>query len=352
MLRSSGTGTYADGMAEPEIFPPELRPPLDVVLAQAVTSLPGSGALPGGSWYEPKFDGFRCLIIVGDTVSVWSRQRKDLTRMFPDLAAAARNQVPEGCIIDGEVVIWNNGRLDFDALQQRMVTARTALPALVREMPASFAAFDVLAVAGQDTRRVPLTGRRALLEELARDWAPPLNLSPGTTDPDVAAQWLEDLPATGVEGLVIKGKAQLYDGGTRAWWKLKHYDVVDVVCAAVIGPVSQPQAVVVGLPINGRLRIVGRSTTLPARTGRLLGSQIEPARTGHPWPEEITETTLNRFSKERGRIRLTLIEPVVVEISADVAWSGTSFRHPVRFLRTRPEFDPSDVEVPEHLQGR
>ena len=352
MLISCGVGTYADGMAEPEIFPPGLRPPLDVVLAHAVTSLPGPGALPGGSWYEPKFDGFRCLVVVGDTVSLWSRQRKDLTRIFPDLAAAARHQVPEGCIIDGEVVIWTNGRLDFDALQRRMVTARTALPALVRELPVSFAAFAVLAVAGQDTRGVPFAGRRALLEELARDWTPPLNLSPGTTDPVLAAQWLEDLPSTGVEGLVIKGKAQLYEGGTRAWWKIKHRHVLDVVCAAVIGPLPQPQAVVVGLPINGRLRIVGRSTTLPARTGQLLASQLQPAGSGHPWPEEITETLLNRFSKERGRIRLTLIEPVVVEISADVAWSGTSFRHSVRFLRSRPELDPSEVEVPEQLQGR
>lgn len=106
-------------------------------------------------------------------------------------------------VLDGEAVIWNRDRLDFEALQRRMVSSRAALPALIHKLPAAFAAFDVLAVAGQDVRGVPFTGRRQLLEELARDWAAPLNLSPTTTDMEVAKTWLKDLPARGVEGLVI-----------------------------------------------------------------------------------------------------------------------------------------------------
>lgn len=159
-----------------------------------------------------KFEGHRCLPVVDDTVTLWSRSRKELTRYFPDLVAAAERKLPEGCIVDGEVVIWNDNRLDFDALQRRMVTAKAALPALARELPSSFAAFDVLAVAGQDTRALPFSSRRALLEELARDWSAPLGLSPGTTDAGLARTWFEGLPATGVEGHGQRSLAAVHAG--------------------------------------------------------------------------------------------------------------------------------------------
>ncbi|WP_431230734.1 hypothetical protein [Paenarthrobacter nicotinovorans] len=145
-------------------------------------------------------------------MTLWSRQGKELTRILPDLVSAMEAQVPPGVVLDGEAVIWNGDRLDFEALQRRMVTSKAALPALVQELPASFAAFDVLAVAGQDIRDVPFSGRRKLLEELARDWTAPLNLSPATTDMDLAKDWLKDLSATGVEGLVFKGASQPYEG--------------------------------------------------------------------------------------------------------------------------------------------
>ncbi|WP_353748064.1 MULTISPECIES: ATP-dependent DNA ligase [unclassified Paenarthrobacter] len=291
-------------------------------------------------------------IVLSDSegVTLWSRQSKELSRLFPELCAAVRAQVPPGVVLDGEAVIWNGDRLDFEALQRRMVSSRAALPAMVRDLPASFAAFDVLAVAGQDIRRVPFTGRRELLEELARDWTAPLNLSPTTTDMEVAKTWLKDLPATGVEGLVFKGGSQPYDG-SRSWLKLKTKTTLDAVCAAVIGPITQPQAIIVGLPVDGQLRIVGRSTALSTRVGRELGRQLRPAQPGHPWPEEISDTSLNRFSKDKGPVHLTLVEPIVVEISADVAWTGKSFRHGVAYVRVRPELDPADVELPPHLQN-
>lgn len=150
----------------------------------------------------------------------------------------------------------------------------------------------------------------------------------------------------------VKGGAQTYEPGARAWLKVKHKDVTDVVCAAVIGPLSQPQAIIAGLPVDGQLRIVGRSTVLSTRIGRELGRQLRPARPGHPWPEEITETSLNRFSKDKGTVRLTLVEPFVVEIASDVAWTGKSYRHPIKLLRTRPELDPANVELPPHLKTR
>lgn len=327
-------------------------PPVSLALAKAVETVPAAGALPGGCLYEMKWDGFRAVCLVGTGgVSLMSRQNKDLGRYFPDLVAAAAEQIPPGCVVDGEAVIWSGGRLDFDALQRRMVTSRAALPGLVRELPASFVAFDVLAVAGHDTRMEPLSERRVLLEELARDWSAPLNLSPVTRDRDVAVSWFEEMTAAGLEGLVCKGASQLYVGGKRQWIKVKSRRSVDVVCAAVIGPRAQPTAAVVGIPIGGRLRIVGRSTPLSAHAGSSLAMYLRAPRGDHPWPEEITETMLDRFSKERGTVRLTLVEPFVVEVSADVAWSGRSFRHPVRLLRARPELAPTDVRFPDHLAG-
>lgn len=254
-------------------------------------------------------------------------------------------------MLDGEAVIWNADRLDFEALQRRMVSSRAALPALVHELPAAYAAFDVLAVAGQDIRTIPFEGRRQLLEELARQWTAPLNLSPTTTDMELAKTWLKDLPATRVEGLVFKGGSQPYDP-SRAWLKLKTKSTFDAVCAAVIGPITQPQAIIAGLPVDGTLRIIGRSTVLSARAGRELGRHLRPAQPGHPWPEEISEASLNRFSKDKGPVHLTLVEPIVVEIAADVAWTGKSFRHPVNYLRARPDLAAADVEPPPYLHHR
>jgi hypothetical protein len=111
------------------------------------------------------------------------------------------------------------------------------------------------------------------------------------------------------------------------------------------------RVVVVGLPMHGRLRIVGRSAPLSAGAGRNLARFLRPPRGKHPWPEEISERVLDGFNKESGTVRLTLVDPVVVEVSADVAWSGRAFRHSVRLVRVRPELDPGDVQLPGHLPG-
>lgn len=250
-------------------------------------------------------------------------------------------------MLDGEAVIWAGDRRDFDALQRRLVASKTALPALVQERPVSFAAFDLLAVAGHDIRDEPFAQRRELLEHLAASWEPPLNLSPTTSDRAEALRWFEELHHAGLEGLVAKGAAQSYQGGIRQWWKVKNWEVTDVVCGAVIGPIDRPEYVVVGLPVDSSLRIVGRSTALTAKASRDLALHLQPPSGVHPWPEVITETALNRFSKDKGPVRLTRVEPLVVEISADVAWSGNAFRHAVRYLRPRPELDPQDVQPPD-----
>jgi hypothetical protein len=148
----------------------------------------------------------------------------------------------------------------------------------------------------------------------------------------------------------VKGSGQPYEGGVRQWLKVKHRQDLHVVCAAVIGRRDRPTAIVAGLPISGRLWIVGRSTQLTAAASKALAAHLHIPRENHPWPEEITPGILDRFTKEKAPVRLTRVEPMVVEVSADVAWSGRSFRHPLRYLRDRPELNPDAVEVPAQLR--
>ncbi|WP_426621891.1 ATP-dependent DNA ligase [Microbacterium sp. As-52] len=327
-------------------LPVGLRPPLGVALARPAGTVPAEDALPGGARYEPKWDGFRLLLVVDDEdVTLWSRQGKNLTRAFPELVAAAA-QLPSGVILDGEAVVWSDDRLDFDALLRRTNGSSSTVAKLSRAQPASYVAFDILAIADRDARALRLDDRRALLEELAREWSPPLNLSPVTADAAEAAQWFDTLVASGVEGLVVKGGAQPYVGGDRTWVKVKHRDTLDVICAAVIGARERPEELVIGLPIDGELRIVGRSTTLATSTARELGRLLREPAEPHPWPQEVKPGALSRFNRSgREPVRLTLVQPFVVEIAADVAMTGRSFRHVVRFLRARPDVPVAEVEA-------
>jgi len=245
--------------------------------------MPRAAAAPGKLVYEPKWDGYRAIGIRDNSgASLWSRQGKDLSPYFPDLVAVIASEVPSGCVIDGEAVIWTGGRLDFSALQQRLGAGPKTLPGLVSQTPANYTAFDVLAVAGHDVRDLPLHQRRPLLEELAKGWKPPLSLSPATTDPDEAARWFNELPHTGIEGLVIKDNNQPYTPGARNWLKLKHRETVEVVCGAVIGPITRPSEVVAGLILDGELRIVGRSSPLKTAAARELARWLEPPPTSPP----------------------------------------------------------------------
>jgi ATP-dependent DNA ligase len=166
----------------------------------------------------------------------------------------------------------------------------------------------------------------------------------------VARRWFDDMTVAGIEGLVIKGAAQPYRGGRRDWLKVKRRDTLDVICAAVIGPLEQPRAIVAGLPVDGDLRIVGRSTVLRATVARALSRHLQPPTGTHPWPAQVPPSAVDRFSRDREPVDLTLVEPVVVEVRADVAWSGRSFRHALRLVRVRPELDVGDVEEPTDKQ--
>lgn len=333
-------------------LPAELTPPVKVALARAINTMPRGDTTPGAHLFEPKWDGYRSVAIRDNHgATLWSRQGKELSGYFPELCAAIVSAVPPGCVIDGESVIWSQGRLNFTALQKRLGAGPKTLPALVAAWPANYVAFDVLAVAGHDARDLPLSQRRALLEELATAWEPPLSLSPATTDRETAAQWFEDLPPTGIEGLVIKDLNQPYTPGARSWLKLKHRETLDIICGAVIGPISQPGEVVAGLILDGKLRIVGRSTPLKAKDSRELARWLHPPVGEHPWPTNVKGTALDRFNGDKEPVALTLVDPMVVEVSADTAWSGSSFRHPLRLLRVRPELSPADVALPDRLHA-
>jgi ATP-dependent DNA ligase len=148
---------------------------------------------------------------------------------------------PDGCVVDGDLVALDDaGRLSFDLLQRRLVTAPAKARRLVAEHPASFMAFDLLAVAGVDIRSQRWTTRRGRLEALT-GWVPPLQLSPVTYDVDEAREWYEVLPAAmGVEGLVAKGRATRYVPGRREWLKVKHRDTIEVIVGGVLGPIERP----------------------------------------------------------------------------------------------------------------
>ncbi|QNE37935.1 non-homologous end-joining DNA ligase [Leifsonia shinshuensis] len=203
----------------PAVRPPELlRGQIDLALAKAAERVPEAAALPGGSGYEPKLDGWRAAAVVDvDRVTLWSRQKTNLTESFPDVAAAIAEQIEAGVVLDGELVRWRDGRLDFDALQRRFASGKQRRRRLVDEEPIDFVVFDILAAGGRDLRGLPYDERRRALEQLAVDWRPPLSLIDTTADTAEGRRWFEELPDRGIEGVVVKGGGQPYRGGQRDW---------------------------------------------------------------------------------------------------------------------------------------
>jgi ATP-dependent DNA ligase len=323
-------------------LPPELAGPVAVQLAKPVRDIPPAHALPGGCRYEPKWDGYRLVVVrSGSSTRVWSKQGRDLTDRFPDIVAAVRAQVPAGTVLDGEVVIWNGARLDFGLLQQRMSTATSRIATLAATAPASYVAFDLLAAGGTDLRGLRLTRRRAELEAMAQRWAPPLQLTPATSDPAEARQWFTDFRPAGVEGLVVKGAGTRYAPGRREWLKVKSWETTEVVAGGVIGPIDRPSQLVAGRYRDGELVVVGRTSPLDARQAAELAAVLTPSAPGHPWPERIGT---GRFGGGKLSVALTRVQPtVVVEVSADAALQAGVFRHPLRYVRVRSDLEPADL---------
>jgi ATP-dependent DNA ligase len=310
------------------------------MLARPVRDIPHEGALPGGSLYEPKFDGYRALLFVMDgRCRVQSRRGHDITDAFSDVAAAVEQQVPDGVIIDGELVVWGDGALDFAELQRRLASRK-----LVSRKPASFMAFDVLAISGSDVVSWPLYRRREALELLLQDAKPPIQISPQTDSLHDAEQWMRDYAETpvGVEGVVIKGRDTVYSPGKREWLKLRIRDTVEVIVGAVTGSLNEPRRLVLGLYRDGVLEVVGSTGELTRQQRSVTKPLLNPAPVTHPWPDDLSEGKLGHFGKQR--ILITKVEPtLVVEVSADSAFEHGRWRHITKFIRPRPDLTPDEL---------
>ena len=205
-----------------------VRPPLAPMLAKLARELPRDAGL----FYEPKWDGFRCIVFRdGDDVELGSRNEKPLTRYFPELVAALVRELPERCVLDGEIVIAGPGGLDFDALSQRIHPAEKRIRLLAESTPASFVAFDLLAEGDRSLLESPYATRRAALEKALKRARPPVHLTPVTEDPDVAADWFSRFEGAGLDGVVVKDGALTYLPDKRAMVKVKHQRTADCVVA-------------------------------------------------------------------------------------------------------------------------
>ncbi|WP_328862997.1 ATP-dependent DNA ligase [Streptomyces sp. NBC_00306] len=245
--------------------------------AHALARLPAPGAMPGGMVFEPKYDGYRMLVFVhGGKVFLQSRNLRDLTGALPEIAEAA-GALGKDVVLDGEVVIHTGGRLDFSALQQRLTRHPATAAPLAAEQPAHFIAFDMLEHQGTDMLTWPFAERRAALESFFHQHAllTPWQLTPVTTDRDLAEQWLTEWGGLGVEGVVAKGAQQPYLPGQRRWFKIRARDTAEAMVGAVTGPIASPNTLLLGrYTRGGQLRLVARTTPLPLALRNEIGPTL------------------------------------------------------------------------------
>ena len=322
-----------------------LRPPVEVMLARAVDTVPTAFALSGGVQYEQKWDGYRLVAFGAPRPYLQSRRGADLTDAFPEVAAAVTT-LPN-VVLDGELVIWGDGGLDFPALLQRMASRGGNAHQLAAQRPANFVVFDLLAVDGDDLRREPLRVRRQRLEQVLSDVDPPLVVSPATKDREQALEWLAKYAAAhvGIEGIVAKGLAQPYRGGARDWLKYRYRDTVDVIVGAVTGTLTRPERLILGLYYDDALHIVGGTSALSAGQQRLIAPLLGPASSNHPWPEVIGGGHVGYWgNKDVAIVRVQ--QDLVVEVAADTAFEHGRWRHVTTFIRPRPDLRPADTTWP------
>lgn len=330
------------------------------MLAKAVRELPIGDLL-----YEPKWDGFRCIVFRdGDEVELASRNQKPLTRYFPELLDPLREQLPERCVVDGELVVPTPKGLDFDLLGQRIHPAESRVRLLAEQTPASFVAFDLLALDDRDLRPLPLEERRALLEQVLADARPPIHLTPASRDPEVARDWFERFEGSGFDGVMAKPLADPYVEDKRVQFKVKHHRTADCVVAGYRhhkdGGVG---SLLLGLfdsrdPATRRLHHVGVCSAFAASQRRTLVAELAPfeegALEGHPWADWADPTAHgedgggtrmpgapSRWSGGRDLDWVPLRCELVAEVTFENLTAGR-FRHPARFVRWRPDKDPGE----------
>jgi ATP-dependent DNA ligase len=334
-----------------------VQPPLDPMLARASDELP-----VGRGWqYEPKWDGFRALVFRdGHELLIQSRDRKPLDRYFPELAEPLRRDLPARCVVDGEVVIAREGSLDFEALLSRIHPAASRVAMLSREVPASYVAWDLLALDDRSLLEAPQAERRSQLEQALASARAPIHLSPMTHDVALAADWFARFEGAGLDGVVAKDVSAGYEPGKRRMLKIKHVRTADCAVAGFRwhknGPGTHVGSLILGLyDASGALHHVGVTSSFSWPQRAALASELEPLRNEalleHPWrawattaqtdaPPARVPGAVSRWSRDKD----PSWEPLRLERVAEVAYDhlqGDRFRHATTFRRWRPDKEPS-----------
>ncbi len=324
--------------------------PLVPMLAKAVADVPDPAAVEGGLLFEPKWDGFRCLVLKdGDEVELASRGKRPLTRYFPDVVEAARTTLPRRCALDGELVVRvgpsGAQRLSWESISARIHPAASRVERLARETPAEFVGFDLLALGEVSLLDEPFAQRRAALEELSAQWPADsrLHVTRVTRDRDEAMDWFERFEGAGLDGIVAKPLTAPYAPGKRSMLKVKHKRTAEAV---VVGYRVHTSGTGVGSLLlglyeeDGQLRNVGGIGAFTAAMRRELIARLDPlvirnedGATAH------AETDRSRFSASKDVGYVPLRPELVVEVAFDQL-EGSRFRHAVTLLRWRPDREP------------
>ena len=337
------------------------------------------GELPAGeTWiFEPKWDGFRALLFRdGDEILIQSRDEKSLNRYFPELLDPLRSQLPAHCVLDGEIVVAQDGALDFDALQLRIHPAQSRVKLLSQEIPASIVFFDLLAEGDRDLRGMAFQDRRRKLESLLSSAAPPLHLTPATRELSVARDWFGRFEGAGLDGVIAKPVSGTYEANKRVMLKVKHERECDCVVAGFRwhkqGARTAVGSLLLGLfDESGALQHVGVCASFTDKKRRELVEFLAPYRenslAAHPWKDWTEHAPANAEVEHRmpgGQSRWSQgkdlsWEPLRPELVVEVAYDhmqGSRFRHTAQFRRWRTDKKPSDctydqleVVVPEEL---
>jgi ATP-dependent DNA ligase len=336
-----------------------VMPPVAPMLAKATDAVP-----EGDGWqFEPKWDGFRCIVFRdGPEMELGSRNERPLTRYFPELAAALLRELPPRCVIDGEIVVATAEGLDFDALQQRIHPAESRVNKLAFETPASFVAFDLLALDDDDLMARPLAERRAHLEVALASARPPVHLTPVTSDRATAEDWFVRFEGAGLDGVMAKDLSGSYVPDKRTQLKVKHKRTADCVVAGYRTHKSGDGvgSLLLGLYDDaGALHHMGVATSFTAARRRELVEEVAPyerdALADHPW-RDWGETTAggahsragdggrmpgspNRWNATKDMSWTPLRTQLVAEVAYEHVQSGR-FRHATRLVRFRPDRDP------------
>jgi ATP-dependent DNA ligase len=329
-------------------------PPLAPMLSSAADALPD-----GDGWqFEPKWDGFRTLVFRdGDELVLQSRDEKPMNRYFPELVGPLSAALPERCVLDGEIVIVGANGLDFEALLLRIHPAATRVKLLAEQTPASFVAWDLLALGDEDLRPVPLAQRRARLEEVLGSAASPVHISPATLDRALAEDWFSRFEGAGLDGVMAKRLDSTYEAGARTMIKVKHTRTADCVVAGFRwhknGPGTMVGSLLLGLyDDEGKLHNIGVTSAFTNKVRKELVDELAPlrenARDDHPWREWADwagEQRMPGASSRWNRGKDLSWEPLRPERVCEVAYDhmqGSRLRHAARFVRWRPDKPPSE----------